>query len=298
MTINEPAASDAADNSETPATEADRSAAQATGTDGIETLPFDTSVANQARLYDYLLGGKDNYAVDRAAADAFLKVNLGHGLHRPGKPRVPWPRRALPRGGRGHPPVPRHRHWHPHSWQHSPRRAVDRPDARVVYVDYDPMVLTHARALLSTSGAGRTAYIHADLRDTGKILDKARELLDFTQPVAISLIAILHAIPDADDPHAIVARLVDAVPPGSYLTVSHLGSDLVPLESLQRMKDMEARSAAQQQFTYRTSAEVTRFFDGMDLVLPGLVPLEKWRPDPGAVATGKSFIWAAAGRKP
>jgi hypothetical protein len=116
--------------------------------------------------------------------------------------------------------------------------------------------------------------------------------------VAITLIAILHAIPDADDPHAIVARLLDAAPPGSYLTVSHLGSDLVPPESLQRMKDMEARSAAQQQFTYRTSAEVTRFFDGMDLVPPGLVPLEKWRPDPGAVATGKSFIWAAAGRKP
>jgi S-adenosyl methyltransferase len=304
MTINEPATSDAtsdagaADKSETPATEARRSAAEATGTGGIETLPFDTSVANQARLYDYLLGGKDNYAVDRAAADAFLKVNpdtvftvrenrafLGRAVRflaaDAGIRQFLDIGTGIPTAGNTH---------------HVAQSIA--ADARVVYVDYDPIVLAHARALLTTGGAGKTAYIHADLRDTGKVLDKARELLDFTQPVAITLIAILHAIPDTDDPHAIVARLMDAVPSGSYLTVSHLGSDLVPPESLKKMKDIETTSATQQQYTYRTSAEVTRFFEGMDLVPPGLVPLEKWRPDPGAVATGKSFIWAATGRKP
>jgi len=299
MTINEPATpgAGAAEKSEPPATEAGRSAAEATGTGGIETLPFDTTVANQARLYDYFLGGKDNYAVDRAAGEAFLKVNpdtvftvrenrafLGRAVRflaaDAGIRQFLDIGTGIPTAGNTH---------------HVAQSIA--PDARVVYVDYDPIVLAHARALLTTSGTGETAYIHADLRDTGMVLDKARELLDFTKPVAITLIAILHAIPDTDDPHAIVARLVDAVPTGSYLTVSHLGSDLVPPETLQEMKDFEARSAAQQQFTYRTSAEVARFFEGTDLVPPGLVPLEKWRPDPGAVATGKSFIYAATGRK-
>ena len=100
------------------------------------------------------------------------------------------------------------------------------PESRVVYVDYDPIVLAHARALLTSSEAGATEYIDADLRDTGTILAQAGQLLDFTKPVAITLLAILHAIPDADDPHAIVARLLDAVPPGSYLAVTHSGSDL------------------------------------------------------------------------
>jgi S-adenosyl methyltransferase len=96
----------------------------------------------------------------------------------------------------------------------------------VVYVDYDPVVLAHARALLVSGGEGATAYIDGDLRDTDRILAEAAELLDFSQPVAITLLAILHAIPDEDDPHAIVAKLLGAVPAGSYLAVSHSGSDL------------------------------------------------------------------------
>ena len=106
------------------------------------------------------------------------------------------------------------------------------PESLVVYVDYDPVVLAHARALL-TSGdeAGATEYIDADLRDTPTILAQARQLLDFTKPVAVTLLAILHAVPDADDPHAIVATLMDAVPPGSYLAVSHVGSELLSRKS-------------------------------------------------------------------
>ena len=178
MTINEPAAAGAADKSETPATGARRSAAEATGTGGIETLPFDTSVANQARLYDYLLGGKDNYAADRAAADAFVKVNsdmvftvrenrafLGRAVRflaaDAGIRQFLDIGTGIPTAGNTH---------------HVAQSIA--PDARVVYVDYDPIVLAHARALLTSHEAGATEYIDADLRDVGTILDRAAELLD------------------------------------------------------------------------------------------------------------------------
>src|SRR6185437_5348728 len=101
------------------------------------------------------------------------------------------------------------------------------PETRVVYVDYDPIVLAHARALLASTEAGINGYIDADLRDTDTILDQTAKLLDLTRPTAIILVAILHVIPEADDPYAIVAQLVDAVPTGSYLAISHLGADLL-----------------------------------------------------------------------
>jgi hypothetical protein len=262
-----------------------------------EPPPFDTSVAHQARIYDYLLGGKDNYAADRAAAEAWLQVN-------PGTTFTARANRAfLGRAvryfaaeagirqfldiGTGIPTAGN---------THHVAQAIA-PDSRVVYVDYDPIVLAHARALLTSSETGATDYIHADLRDTTAILDQARELLDFTQPVAITLIAILHAIPDSDDPHAIVARLLDAVPSGSYLAVSHMGSDLIAPETLREMKDIGARMS-QQQYTHRSREQVARFFDGTDLVEPGLARVEEWRPEPGSADEGKSFIWSAVGRKP
>jgi hypothetical protein len=262
-----------------------------------EPPPFDTSVAHQARIYDYLLGGKDNYAADRAAAEAWLQVN-------PGTTFTARANRAfLGRAvryfaaeagirqfldiGTGIPTAGN---------THHVAQAIA-PESRVVYVDYDPIVLAHARALLTSSETGATDYIHADLRDTTAILDQARELLDFTQPVAITLIAILHAIPDSDDPHAIVARLLDAVPSGSYLAVSHMGSDLIAPETLQEMKDIGARMS-QQQYTHRSREQVARFFDGTDLVEPGLARVEEWRPEPGSDDEGKSFIWSAVGRKP
>jgi hypothetical protein len=262
-----------------------------------EPPPFDTSVAHQARIYDYLLGGKDNYAADRAAAEAWLQVN-------PGTTFTARANRAfLGRAvryfaaeagirqfldiGTGIPTAGN---------THHVAQAIA-PESRVVYVDYDPIVLAHARALLTSSETGATDYIHADLRDTTAILDQARELLDFTQPVAITLIAILHAIPDSDDPHAIVARLLDAVPSGSYLAVSHMGSDLIAPETLREMKDIGARMS-QQQYTHRSREQVARFFDGTDLVEPGLARVEEWRPEPGSDDEGKSFIWSAVGRKP
>ena len=247
-------------------------------------------------MYDYALGGKDNYAADRAAVEGLLKV---------------WPdafvtvrenRAFLGRAvryltadagirqfldiGTGIPTAGN---------THEVAQAIA-PETRVVYVDYDPVVLAHARALLDSTDEGATEYIDADLRDTAAILDRARQLLDFTQPIAITLIALLHAIPDADNPHEIVTRLLDAVPSGSYLAISHGASDLLGQELAQSI-DESWKDRIQQQFTWRSREQVARFFAGTDLVEPGLVPVEEWRPEPGTADEGKSAIWGAVGRK-
>jgi hypothetical protein len=266
------------------------------GTAGRAGSAFDTSVAHQARVYDYLLGGKDNYAADREAAQAWLKVNpetaftvranrafLGRAVrYLAGQAGI----RQFLDIGTGIPAAGN---------THHVAQAIA-PESRVVYVDYDPIVLAHARALLTSGEAGATEYIEADLRDTPAILAEAARLLDFTQPVAVTLIAILHAIPDSDDPHAIVARLLGAVPPGSYLALSHMGSDLIAPQTRQEMRSIASRMS-QQQYTHRTSEQVARFFDGTDLVEPGLVRVEEWRPEPGPGDAGQSFMWAAVGRK-
>jgi S-adenosyl methyltransferase len=258
--------------------------------------PFDTSVAHHARVYDYLLGGKDNYAADRAAAEATLKVwpefafaaqanraFLGRVIrYLAGEAGI----RQFLDIGTGIPTAGN---------THQVAQAIA-PESRVAYVDYDPIVLAHACALLTSSDTGATEYIHADLRDSGTILDQARQLLDFTKPVAVSLIAILHAIPDADDPHAIVATLLDAVPPGSYLAISHAGADLLSRESKDGFDDVMSRMV-QQQLTMRDRAQVMRFFASTDLVEPGLVPVEEWRSAPSATETRRSSLWGAIGRK-
>jgi hypothetical protein len=260
------------------------------------SLPFDTSVAHQARIYDYLLGGKDNYAADREAAKAMLKAYpdtaFSARANRAFLGRV-IPYLAGEAGirqfldlGTGIPTAGN---------THQVAQAIA-PETRVVYVDYDPVVLAHARALLTSGEAGATEYIDADLRDTDKILTQAAELLDFSQPVAVTMLTILHAIPDADDPHAIVAKIMDAVPPGSYLVITHAGSDLLEPEALQGLYD-SLNGKAQQQFQWRGGEQVARFFAGTDLVEPGLVRVDDWRPEPGADDTRKSALWAAVGRK-
>jgi len=266
-----------------------------TGSDGAPG--FDTSVAHQARMYDYLLGGTDNYAADRAATEAALKVYpdwaftaranrafLGRAIgFLAGEAEI----RQFLDIGTGIPTAGN---------THQVAQAIA-PESRVVCVDYDPVVLAHARALLTSGEAGATAYIDSDLRQVGAILEQASRLLDLTAPVAVTLVAILHAIPDADDPYAIVARLMDAVPSGSYLAVSHLGREFLPPETLRQAEDLLARGDVQQQFAYRSRDQVARFFTGLDLVEPGLVPVEEWRQDPGTADTGKSTLWCAVGRK-
>jgi hypothetical protein len=262
-----------------------------------EPPPFDTSVAHQARVYDYFLGGKDNYAADRAAAEASLKVNpdlvpsayanrafLGRAIgFLAGQAGI----RQFLDIGTGIPTAGN---------THQVAQAIA-PESRVVYVDYDPIVLAHARALLTSHAAGATEYVDSDLRDTGTILEQAARLLDFGQPVAVSLISILHAIPDDDDPYGIVARLLDAVPSGSYLAISHMGSDLMAPETLREM-DAVWKRTSQQQYTPRSRDQVARFFEGADLVEPGVVRVEEWRPEPGTDVARKSIMWSAVGCRP
>jgi hypothetical protein len=266
------------------------------GASKVGPLPFDVTKAHQARSYDYYLGGKDNYAADRAAVDEQIKIlpNLGFTM-RANRAFLGRAVRYLASEegirqfldiGTGIPTDGN---------VHEVAQAIA-PESRVVYVDYDPVVLAHARALLVSHEAGATEYIDANLRDTATILDQAGKLLDFTKPVAITLIAILHAVPDSDDPYATVARLLDAVPSGSYLALSHMGTDLLARATEDGLQDI-ADQMVQQKLVARSREQLARFFEGTDLVEPGLVRVEEWRPDPGSGDTGRSPLWGAVGRK-
>jgi len=252
------------------------------GTSGPAPSDLDTSVPHIARVYDYWLGGKDNFAVDREAAEQVIEAY-------PGILRDVRAQRAFLSNavsylagvagirqfldiGTGIPTA---------NNTHEVAQAVE-PGCRVVYVDNDPMVLTHARALL-VGVTAPTAYVDADLRDTGKVLAEAARLLDFSKPVAVMLISVLHLIPDEDDPHAIVTRLLEAVPSGSWLALSHPARDVHPqqvTEAASRFNQL-ARAKA----TLRTRAEILRFFDGLELLEPGLVQIHQWRP--GLAAPGR-----------
>ena len=171
------------------------------------------------------------------------------------------------------------------------------PESRIVYVDNDPIVLVHARALLTSTPEGGTSYVEADLRDTEKVLHADAELLDLDRPVVIMLLAILQFIPDSDDPYGIVARLLAAVPPGSYLAVSHPAADIKADTVAAATARYNARVATR--MTRRTQAEVGRFFAGLDLVEPGLVQPHWWRPDRGQPpSSAEVSAHAGVGRKP
>ena len=260
-----------------------------------EPPTFDTSVAHQARVYDYWLGGKDNYAADRAAGDAAMeawpgvvsaaranRAFLGRVVrYLAGEAGI----RQFLDIGTGIPAAGN---------THQVAQAVA-PECRIVYVDHDPVVLAHARALLTSDDQGATDYIDADLRDTQTILDQAVQTLDFSRPVAVMLIAILHVIGDDDDPYGIVAKLVDAVPPGSYLALSHPASDIEP----EKMAEVKSRlnQAMYQKSTYRSHTDVSRFFHGLELVEPGVVPVQEWRPATEIEAKMRSAMWGGVGRK-
>ncbi|HUN31402.1 MAG TPA: SAM-dependent methyltransferase [Trebonia sp.] len=269
---------------------------QAPAGDGGRRPPFDTSVANQARIYDYLLGGDENFPADRAAVEAVLKIapELGFSA-RANRAFLGRVIRYLTEEcgirqfldiGAGIPTAGN---------VHQVAQAIA-PAAQVVYVDYDPMVLAHSAELLGGHEAGATHYVDADLRDTGALLGQAARLLDFTRPVAVTLLMILHVIPDSEDPRAIVASVIEAMPSGSYLALSHLGSDLLASEAKQGFDDVVNRTA-QQQYIGRDRDQMARFFEGMELVTPGLVRVEEWRPDLGASQAGRSALWCALARK-
>jgi hypothetical protein len=238
---------------------------------------IDTTVAHPARVYDYWLGGTNNFEADREAAERVLAVTPGLQF------RVRANRAFLVRAvrylaaeagvrqfldiGTGIPSA---------NNTHEVAQAVA-PDSRVVYVDNDPIVLAHAEALLSTSAAGATQYVHGDLRDPGAVLRAAARTLDFTQPVALMLLGVLHLIQDSEGPYGITAELMAALPRGSFLSVSHPASDIHPGQAEAQKRYNERVSTPQ---TLRTRNEVCRFFDGLDLVEPGVVYVHTWHPDP------------------
>ena len=256
---------------------------------------FDTSVAHIARVYDYWLGGKDNFAADRAAGDEALQAypNLVYSV-RANRAFLARTVRYLVQEvgirqfldiGTGIPTA---------NNTHQVAQSIA-PECRVVYVDNDPIVLSHARALMASGPLGACDYIDADVRGTEAILDAAAGTLDFSQPVAVMLIAILHLIGDEDDPRGIVTTLMDAVPPGSYLAMSHVASDIEP----EKMAEMGKRlnRLLTQKGTYRSRAQVTALFDGLELVEPGVVPVPQWRPGTEVEAKTPAAMWGAVGRK-
>ncbi len=255
---------------------------------------FDTSVAHQARMYDYWLGGKDNFAADRKAAEEAVAAYPGMvHLARANRAFLARLVRYLAADcgirqfldiGTGIPTAGN---------THEIAQEVA-PDCRVVYVDYDPVVLSHARALLTSAPQGATDYIDADLRDTGTILREAARTLDLAKPVAVTMLAILHAIGDVDRPYELVARVMKAMPSGSYLGISHIAADL-EREKLDESRDRVNR-ISHQQYTHRNHAEVLRFFDGLEMVEPGLVELRHWRP--AIVSSRITPGWCGLGRKP
>ncbi len=259
---------------------------------------FDTTVAHPARVWDYWLGGKDNFAADRAVAEQVLEVMPAMGpIARAGRAFLATAVHYLAATvgirqfldiGTG---LPTANNTHEVAQQAA-------PEARIVYVDNDPIVLTHARALLTSDTEGTTAYIDADLRDTGKILAEARSTLDFSQPVAVMLLAILHFIPDEEDPYGIVARLMEPMAPGSYLVLSHASSDIEAGGLVAAVQRYNKSSAVQAYM--RSREEVTRLFDGLEIIEPGVVPLGLWQPGLPADGARKRGLptYTAVARKP
>jgi O-methyltransferase involved in polyketide biosynthesis len=245
---------------------------------GTAALCFDTSVAHPARIWDYFLGGKDNFAADRAAAQGVLEVMPAMAMvARAGRAFLASAVHYLATSGgisqfldigTGLPTA---------NNTHEVAQRANR-QARIVYVDNDPIVLAHARALLTSGPAGRTAYVDADIRDTGQIQGEAARTLDFSQPVAMMLLAVLHFVPDAEDPYAITAQLMEALPSGSFLVLSHAAADIETGTVAAGTERYNQRSAVP--ITPRTRAQVARFFDGMQVVDPGVVPLGHWHPGP------------------
>jgi SAM-dependent methyltransferase len=258
---------------------------------------FDAGVPSPARIWNYWVGGKDNFEVDRAAGNAVMEV-------------VPYvaavarmTREFLIRSvtllasdhgvqqfldiGSGLPTAYN---------THEVAQAVA-PQARIVYVDNDPQVIVHARSLLRSATEGSVDYLRADLRDTGTILSQAARTLDFSRPVAVLLLQVLHFIPDSDDPYAVVRRLMEPLVPGSYLVLVHGASD-IQIEVSNQTSD-RYNSMSPTQMTLRGRDEVARFFDGLEPVGPGLVPGTEWLTAEKSGHEAKiSFGYNGIARKP
>ncbi|MGH3193284.1 MAG: SAM-dependent methyltransferase, partial [Streptosporangiaceae bacterium] len=172
---------------------------------------------------------------------------------------------------------------------------AEAPDARVVYVDKDPIVLAHAHRLLRSTPQGATSYIDGNLAEPGPILDAARQTLDFSEPVAVMLFGILHFFSDADDPRSLLDQFMTPLAPGSYLAISHLASDVHSEELDETFRRLT--EAMRESVILRSHDEVVSLFGGLDLVEPGVVQITRWRPEPGSSAPPESMAWSGLARK-
>ncbi len=243
---------------------------------------LDTTVSHSARIWNYWLGGKDNYAVDRLAGDkvaemlpiivaqaradrAFLGRAIGYLAGAEGIRQFLDIGTGLPTADNTHEVA---------------QRAA--PESRIVYADNDPLVLVHARALLTSTPEGSCDYVDGDLHDPDRILADAARTLDLTQPVALMLLGVLHHVPDTGEAYSVVARLVAALAPGSFLTVNH-STSAISGEAMEEAVRHWNRVGTPS-MTLRTREQIGRFFDGLDLVPPGVVSCSRWRPVPGQLA--------------
>ena len=257
---------------------------------------IDTTVPHSARIWNYWLGGKDNFAVDRAAGDAwtatfpgmrdvarasrgFLIRSIAYLADDAGIRQFLDVGTGLPTANNTH--------------QVAQRVA---PEARIVYVDNDPLGLAHARALLTSTPEGATAYIHADLRDPDKILAEAADTLDFTKPVALILSGVLGHVVDIDQARSIVRRLLAGLPSGSYLSLND-GTSVIARDQLEQATQDYNDSGALP-YVQRTPKEIASFFEGLELVEPGVVSCPRWRPDPAAGDQPELDAFGGVGRKP
>jgi S-adenosyl methyltransferase len=238
---------------------------------------LDTTVSHSARIWNYWLGGKDNYAVDRAAGDkvaAMLpsivaqaradRAFLGRAVrYLAGEAGI----RQFLDIGTGLPTADN---------THEVAQRVA-PDSRIVYADNDPLVLAHARALLTSTPEGVCDYVDGDLRDPGKILAEAARTLDFARPVGLMLLGVLHHISDTGEAYSIVRRLVAALAPGSFVAVNHSTSAVHGAAMEEAVRHWN--QVGTPPMTLRSPEQITRFFDGLDLLAPGVVSCSRWRPD-------------------
>ncbi len=246
-------------------------------TDGSAGTAIDTRVAHSARVWNYWLGGKDNYKIDRVVAEEIAATFPGiRDLARQVRLFLFRAIRYLVAEagvrqfldiGTGLPTA---------NNTHEIAQGIA-PQARIVYVDNDPLVLVHARALLTSSPEGATDYVEADVRDPDRILREAARTLDFTQPIGLIMLGVLGQIPDSDNPQAIVSRLLDSLPSGSYLVISD-GADTDPAQ-VEAVRAFNQNPDSASSYHLRSPEQIARFFDGLELVEPGVVFTSQWRPE-------------------
>ena len=262
-----------------------------------ETEKLDTGVAHTARVWNYWLGGKDNFASDREVGEAVrqmlphvvvtAKADRGFLIRAVRYLAGEAGMRQFLDVGTGLPTA---------NNTHEVAQSVA-PESRIVYIDNDPLVLVHARALLTSTPEGRTNYIEADVRDPETILRAGAELLDFTQPVALTLLGVLNFVQDFDEARAIVKRLLAAVPSGSYLAIAHASNEVYP-EEAERVRQFWNENATPP-IVFRTAREISAFFEGTELLEPGVVSCSRWRPDAGALEVPAEVQqFCGVGRKP